>query len=112
MFAYQVQKRQSQWILWAILAGLVVLFVYGCQESGPAKGKATTQPMASASTKGGAQLWGEWCVRCHNLRPPQEFSNAEWQVVVHHMRVRANLTGEEQREIVKFLKSASGGAAQ
>ena len=27
-------------------------------------------------------------------------------VIVHHMRVRANITGEEQRAILEFLKSS------
>jgi len=27
-------------------------------------------------------------------------------VIVHHMRLRANITGQEQRAIVAFLKSA------
>jgi len=53
------------------------------------------------------QLWSDNCGRCHNVRPPEEFSGAQWEVLVHHMRTRANLTGAEAREIVKFLQASS-----
>lgn len=96
-------------MLWVALAGLTTMLGYGCQESSAPAAKTTTVPSASAAPtrKGGAQLWSETCARCHNLRPPTEFSNAEWSAVVHHMRVRADLTGEQQREILTFLKSAN-----
>jgi hypothetical protein len=66
--------------------------------------------MASASdttTKGGAELWAETCSRCHNIRPPEYYSDAQWDLIVHHMRIRANLTGAEAREIVKFLQASN-----
>jgi hypothetical protein len=34
------------------------------------------------------------------------YSDAQWDVIVHHMRLRANITGQEQRAILEFLKSA------
>lgn len=54
----------------------------------------------------GEELWSNNCLRCHNIRPPTMYSNAQWDVIVHHMRIRANITGQEQRAIVEFLKSA------
>jgi hypothetical protein len=54
----------------------------------------------------GQELWSNNCLRCHNIRPPTMYSNAQWDVIVHHMRVRANITGQEQRAIVEFLKSS------
>jgi hypothetical protein len=54
----------------------------------------------------GEQLWSNNCLRCHNIRPPTMYGNAQWDVIVHHMRLRANITGQEQRAIVEFLKSA------
>jgi hypothetical protein len=54
----------------------------------------------------GEELWSNNCLRCHNIRPPTMYSNAQWDVIVHHMRLRANITGQEQRAIVEFLKSA------
>ena len=57
--------------------------------------------------KDGARAWVQNCMRCHNIRDPQERSDREWEVIVHHMRVRANLTAEEHRLIVEFLKAAN-----
>jgi len=67
----------------------------------------TTSEPAQKETKGGSQLWSENCARCHNMRSPSAYSDAEWEVVVHHMRVRARLTPEEHKAITEFLKSAN-----
>jgi len=58
-----------------------------------------------APSKGGAQLWSENCMMCHNLRSPTTYSPKQWEIVVAHMRVQANLTAEEARKILKFLQS-------
>ena len=63
--------------------------------------------MSSAPEKGGAQLWGENCNRCHNIRSPSNYSPAQWEVVMMHMRVRANLTPEERKKILEFLKAGT-----
>lgn len=66
---------------------------------------ATTSSLAEA--KSGAQLWGENCIRCHNAPSPETFSDADWDVAVLHMRVRANLTENEAVKIAAFLKTAN-----
>ena len=66
---------------------------------------ATTSSLAEA--KSGAQLWGENCIRCHNDPSPETFSDADWDVAVLHMRVRANLTENEAVKIAAFLKTAN-----
>lgn len=68
-----------------------------------------TTPRASApkAKKAGAQIWAENCARCHNMREPASFSDREWSVIMHHMRVRANLTVEEYESIREFLKAAN-----
>jgi len=53
----------------------------------------------------GEELWSNNCMRCHNIRPPTMYNDVQWDVIVHHMRLRANITGQEQRAIVEFLKS-------
>lgn len=72
-----------------------------------AQDQAAADPSADARPKGGAQVWAQNCMRCHNLRRPRERSDREWEVIVHHMRVRANLTAEEHRLILGFLKAAN-----
>jgi len=60
-----------------------------------------------STAKGGAQLWGENCLRCHNAPSPETFSDTEWDVALTHMRIRANLTDEEAVKVVEFLKTAN-----
>jgi hypothetical protein len=60
----------------------------------------------SSAELSGEELWSNNCLRCHNIKPPTMYSDAQWDVIVHHMRVRANLTGADQRAIIEFLKSS------
>ena len=73
--------------------------------------EADSQPSAFVAVppmrKDGARAWAQNCMRCHNIRDPQERSDREWETIVHHMRVRANLTAEEHRLILEFLKAAN-----
>jgi len=54
-----------------------------------------------------AKLWAQNCTRCHNLRPAKSFSDAQWDIIVHHMRIRGNITGSDARAIAEFLKGAN-----
>ncbi len=54
----------------------------------------------------GAQLWPIYCNTCHNARPGPEFSPAEWNMIMMHMRAQANLTGEDARAILEYLKES------
>lgn len=95
-----------------ILVGLMILglSLYGCSptayqanlQAQKTTSKATPRVRA-LEAKTGVQLWGENCVRCHNAPPPAAFSDAEWEIITHHMRVRANLTEEEVQKIRAFL---------
>ncbi len=67
-------------------------------------GCASSTPLLD---KSGAELWGENCGHCHNVRPPDSLTDAEWEVAVTHMRSRANLNGVEAQKIVDFLKTAN-----
>ncbi len=84
-----------------LLTGGLAFFVGGCSSPGDA------QAMAGQDEKGAAQLWADNCARCHNSRSPSTYSDAEWDVAVHHMRVRANLTAEEHKKIAEFMKAGN-----
>jgi len=60
----------------------------------------------------GAKLWSENCARCHNMRNPGDLSDQQWITSVYHMRIRAGLTGQETRDILAFLQSASATTAR
>ncbi len=96
------------------IAGMVValgsfLIWLGCNGLWAGEQKSVTPASTAkkwgASTKGGAQLWSENCMMCHNLRSPSTFSPKQWEIAVQHMRVQANLTAEEARKILNFLQS-------
>jgi len=51
----------------------------------------------------GSQVWADTCMRCHNLRAPDDLSKRAWSYSMNHMRVRAGLTGKETRDILAFI---------
>ncbi|MFZ0829149.1 MAG: hypothetical protein WAO02_17185 [Verrucomicrobiia bacterium] len=56
----------------------------------------------------GAELYAINCNRCHPERYATEFTTAQWQTIMLHMRVRANLPAAQAKEILKFLKEDAG----
>jgi cytochrome c553 len=84
--------------------GAAALFLVACTSTSTGPNGAVTTATAD---KGGAQLWAESCVRCHNVRSPSVYSDGGWEVAMHHMRIRANLTAAESTKILEFLKSAN-----
>ena len=98
----------------ALLAAFLLLFIstsVNLFADPNAKQKTATESSGAVSSDTymgltGEQLWSNNCLRCHNIRPPTMYGNAQWDVIVHHMRLRANITGQEQRAIVEFLKSS------
>jgi hypothetical protein len=87
---------------------LTQIILGGCASPREPKsaGAANEPAPKTASGKGGAELWAVNCAHCHNIRSPNFYSDAQWDVAMMHMRVRANLTAEESRKILAFLKSA------
>lgn len=64
------------------------------------------------SVSEGARVYGSTCGRCHNPRSPLEYSDRHWTVIINHMRVRANLTGGQVRNVVAFLQASNGDPRQ
>lgn len=84
-------------------AGLLGVFASSCARS---PGAVSARPLR-ASARSGAQLWADNCARCHASRAPESYSDAQWELVVHHMANQARLTGPERRAIAEFLKSSN-----
>ena len=57
--------------------------------------------------KTGIQLWGENCGRCHNAPGPGEFSAGNWEIIGRHMRIRTNITQDEEKKIIDYLKTTA-----
>ena len=64
-------------------------------------GKAVNSKTAEKNQDEGERVFAEHCSRCHNA--PQGFSPRISGTIVRHMRVRANLTAEEERALLHFF---------
>jgi mono/diheme cytochrome c family protein len=71
------------------------------------------QPMAADNEqeqrqmfKDGARLWPVYCAQCHNARPGSEFSPAQWDAILMHMRTLPNLPAKDARAILVYLKAS------
>ncbi len=62
----------------------------------------------SAQEMDGAKVFRDNCVKCHSERSPMEKTDAEWKVVVTHMRTLAGMTAKESRAVLKFLQENNG----
>ncbi len=55
----------------------------------------------------GARVYGETCGLCHDARSPLERSDRDWVTIINHMRVRANMTGDQVRNVLAFLQATN-----
>jgi len=55
----------------------------------------------------GLTKWKNTCSGCHEMRSPKEFNDKQWKIVVRHMKIRAGLTGQDARDILKYLQSSN-----
>ena len=62
---------------------------------------ASLHETAPSESARGEKLFRTNCGRCHN--PPESISPREARAVVRHMRVRATLTDEDEKLILKYL---------
>ena len=83
---------------------LAAVHLAGC--ASPLAAASVRTAAAPHANAGAARLWAQNCAHCHNIRTPSAYSDMQWDVVTLHMRVRGNLTAEEHRAILAFLKSA------
>jgi cytochrome c5 len=62
---------------------------------------ASAQPMTPDATDPGAQKFQANCSRCHTA--PEQISPRIAGTVLRHMRVRASLSAEDERDILHYL---------
>jgi nitrate/TMAO reductase-like tetraheme cytochrome c subunit len=100
--------NRSILVAWVVLLTSTTWNLFAEPKANPKADNNSSSVVSNDSYMGlsGEELWSNNCMRCHNIRPPTMYSNAQWDVIVHHMRLRANITGQEQRAIVEFLKSS------
>ena len=71
--------------------------------AGEAK-EETPSPEISQPKLDGAKVFGWYCGACHSERYPKERTDAEWEMIVSHMRVRSNLTGEQAEAVLHYMQ--------
>ncbi|TAN36710.1 MAG: cytochrome c [Verrucomicrobia bacterium] len=91
---------------WRISEALVValVIVLGAVTAVLAKDDGAA-PAKKAPT--GAQLYAMNCGRCHMERYAKERTDAQWQTIITHMRVHANLPGADARKIIEYLQASN-----
>lgn len=67
--------------------------------------------MSEGDVNRGATTWSTNCGRCHELRSPTEFRDDIWKPIMAHMRIRAGLTGQQQRDVLAFLQASNSPRA-
>lgn len=94
----------SQAMRWFMSVALLTLALGAMMPPAARGDEAAAKADKQALVREGAKLWPDYCGNCHNSRGPGERSGAEWETIVQHMRVRANLPGEDARAILEYLK--------
>jgi cytochrome c5 len=85
----------------ASVAGLAVSAQNPPAQSKPASSKVAASKSARNESAEGEKRFETHCGRCHN--PPEDLSPREAKAVVRQMRVRAHLSAEDERLILKYL---------
>jgi hypothetical protein len=95
------------------LIALAPLVTLGCQNMpidlarGPAPlriPRPGEPPQSFEDSLAGGQVFAMYCNQCHNARALAERPFANFENVAAHMRVRANITGEEHAKLIAFLQ--------
>jgi mono/diheme cytochrome c family protein len=94
------------------IGAAIVIFAFPSLAQTPAPHPEKTKVEKTTQVKteplSGAELWTLNCGRCHMVRSPGEFTAAQWQTILIHMRVRAGLPAAQAMEIRKFLEAGAG----
>ena len=88
-------KRNPFTILLLLTVPLLFFILQGCRTS------------LLVKEKSGAVLWSENCSRCHYSPDPEDYNDAQWEVITLHMRVRTSLTEAESDRITLFLQESN-----
>jgi hypothetical protein len=99
--------RLGRWLI-----PLAALGVIGCAHSpinlaegfAPWRQPRPDAPQSFEESLTGGEVFAMYCNQCHNARALGERPFANYQNVAAHMRVRANLTGEENEKLIEFLR--------
>lgn len=104
-------KRQN-WIALALVGCSLLVMGAGvsvaiADDESATSAKAEKQSSSTTAKKpalDGAKVYAWNCGSCHSERWPKERSDAEWDTIMTHMRVRANMTADQAEAVLRYLK--------
>jgi cytochrome c5 len=73
----------------------------GAKHASNHNNKPSRTTHADSGQDEGERVFAEHCARCHNA--PEGFSPRIAGTITRHMRVRANLSPEEERAVLRFF---------
>ena len=88
------------------VAAVVMPVLYAAQTSAPDASQSSTkhaqaQHSAAPPQSDGERIFQRNCARCHTA--PDGFSPRISGTIVRHMRIRANLSEHDERELLRFF---------
>lgn len=83
---------------------LLVCAVGGCSASlyMPTERDASHAESLDALLRG-RELYVRHCGSCHNLHPPERFSETRWREVMPDMQRRAKISDEDARHVLQYV---------
>ncbi|HTZ57385.1 MAG TPA: hypothetical protein VMB49_04775 [Acidobacteriaceae bacterium] len=103
-----MNQRRSIWKYLPLPVGVLLLGSWltwaqatHSQQNTTAPDSSSAQPPAQTAASRGERAFRENCGRCHN--PPEQLSPRITGTVLRHMRVRALLSPQDERDILKYL---------
>lgn len=85
---------------WGIVAWVATVIIASTIVATGADGKKTDKP----KERTGTELYAINCSRCHAERYPRERTDAQWKTIMLHMRVRAQVAGDDAKKILSYLQ--------
>jgi len=85
----------------ASIIGTTVVFAQSPQVPKPAAAKPAKKADPTKQPDVGQRKFDANCGRCHSF--PEQLSPSLTGTVVRHMRVRANLSAEDEKDILRYL---------
>jgi hypothetical protein len=91
-------KKTTTWVLMALLLAGIIASV-------PSRAQDTPSEEKKDLYLRGMDEWGQYCANCHNATPPSDRAPHEWDAIMQHMRVEANIPADSARALLEYLRA-------
>ncbi|MFN7954810.1 MAG: hypothetical protein U0610_24000 [bacterium] len=86
-------------------SALALMIVVGSSAGAAVPARAESEGDSKDLYLTGMDAWGQYCSNCHNPPPASDRAPHEWDTVLMHMRVRANLPAHTADAILEYMKA-------